>query len=180
MKTVSVAGRWLSTSRIQPTQLTLRVTYQEDPSGGQGPVLECTPGTLCDALTHTQGPIWRWSAQAACLTWDMADGLCWNLSLLSLSLALGWQTQRFTSVSLSPHLWNGLILNRCPILLGFQKVGHGPIPGNLYPSKIVGIILLLISLWNYQLLKASHATFWGLTRPLWWPTLWLWSVFLSE
>ena len=136
---------------------------------------------LCAMLWYTyKGPPGGDRLQAACLAWDMADGLRWNLSLLSLFLALGWQTQRFTSVSLSPHLWNGLILNRCPILLGFQKVGRGPIPRNLHPSKIVGIILLLISLWNYQLLKASHATFRGLTRPLRWPTLWLWTVFLSK
>ena len=52
-----------------------------------------------------------------------------------------WQTQR----------------RRGSTLLEDQGVGSGPNPGNL--PNVVGIILPLISIWNYQLVKTNHATY---------------------
>ena len=44
-----------------------------------------------------------------------------------------------------------------------QRVGGDPVPGNLCPSPpVVGIILPLISLWNYLPIKTNCPTFWGL------------------
>ena len=45
--------------------------------------------------------------------------------------------------------------------------------------QIVGIILPLISLWNYPTIKTHHTIFPGHLHLLRWPTLCLWSVFLS-
>ena len=48
-------------------------------------------------------------------------------------------------------------------LLEDQGVGSGPNPGNL--PNVVGIILPLISIWNYQLVKTNHATYCRLHLP---------------
>ena len=43
------------------------------------------------------------------------------------------------------------------LIINGQKVGGGPIPGNLHSfSKVVGTILPLISLWNFPTHKTHH------------------------
>ena len=64
-----------------------------------------------------------------------------------------------------------------------QKVSGGPIPGNHWPfPKIIGIILPLISLWNYPAhKKTNHIIFWScLSWFLRWLTLYLWNALLSK
>lgn len=61
-----------------------------------------------------------------------------------------------------------------------ERVGSGPAPENLCPfSKPVGIILPLVSRWNYQPVKTDHPIF-RASRLLQWPTLCPRSGFLCK
>ena len=84
------------------------------------------------------------------------------------------------------------------LIIKGQKVGRGPIPGNLHSfSELVGTILPLISLWNFPAHRTNHPisqslwpsemahTLWnvflrGLFLPFRWTEFCLWNVYLSQ
>ena len=104
VKTVSFLShrKMIKHVKVQPAQLTLRVTCQKD-TCGHGPALGRAWG-LVQCFDNTQGPPGEGQPPGCLSRLRHAHGLRWSLSLLNLPLAVGRRTQRFSNVSLSPHL----------------------------------------------------------------------------
>ena len=77
--------------------------------------------------------------------WEMVmDREAWRAAVHGATKSQSWLTN-----------WTERGHDSSKLLSKEQGVGSGPIPGNLYPfPKIIGIIIPLISLWNYPTHKS--------------------------